>query len=264
MEAENEMIEDVINYEAVPVTGPAPTFKWRMSMTIGKIASALATAQGKFDPILKENDNPAYRGSKYADLSSIIAGTQKHLADVGIAVIQMPHAEFGSDDTKMLTLTTMLAHSSGEWIMCDLEMPAMMRERFDAQSVGSGITYARRYALQSMLGVAAEVDDDGNKASGVGTREQAQAVGAQKAADKQAETPAPTLEIVPWKLDTLILRGLAVGVLRSMMTPAQHTQVNMKWDKEARAWEVRAADGNLVASIAEKFKIPVKWIESNA
>jgi hypothetical protein len=154
------------------------TMKWSMSASIGKLVEALSKAQLRFDPVLKDNDNPAFR-SKYADLATVIESTRKHLASEGVSVIQMPHAEFGEGDAKILTLTTMLAHSSGEWISTDLSLPAMMRERFDAQSVGSAITYARRYALAAMTCVAQE-DDDGNKAAGVGTKEAAQNVATKK------------------------------------------------------------------------------------
>lgn len=160
--------------------------KWSKSESIAKLVEALAKAQLKFDPVLKDSDNPAYR-SKYADLQSVISATQTHLASEGLTVIQMPQASFGVDEAKMLTVTTLLAHCSGEWIASDLTLPAMMRERFDAQSVGSAVTYARRYALQAVLGVAAELDDDGNKASGVGTKEAAQEVAKKKIAESKVK-----------------------------------------------------------------------------
>ena len=87
-------------------------------------------------------------------------------------MMQMTRSEFGEEDAKMLTITTMLAHSSGEWIATDLTLPAMMRDRFDAQSVGSAITYGSAWtSLQAILGVAADDDDDANRAAGIGTKE---------------------------------------------------------------------------------------------
>jgi hypothetical protein len=166
----------------VPTAGPletAPIASIRHSNTMGKLAGALAKAQLEFKAVLKQNDNPAFR-SKYADLATVIEATQQALALQEVVVIQSPTTR-GKD----LTLTTLLLHSSGEWIASDLTMPATMRERFDAQSVGSAISYARRYSLQAVLGVAGE-DDDGNEASGQGSQKAADAVAKQKIADFEA------------------------------------------------------------------------------
>jgi hypothetical protein len=133
------------------------------SESIGKLVVALAQAQLRFDPVLKDTKNPYYN-SKYADLSNVIVATQTPLAENGLVVIQTPLRK--DQDAGVLTL---LAHSSGEWISSELMLPAVSagkdgKARFDAQSVGSAITYARRYTYQGIIGVAAE-DDDGNAAA---------------------------------------------------------------------------------------------------
>lgn len=195
-----------------------PQINWSMSPTIGKLADSLAKAQGKFETVKKDTKNGAYAGSKYAELASIIDATKKHLSDEGIAVIQMPRSEFGESEAKMLHLTTMLAHNSGEWISCDLSMPAIMRDRFDAQSVGSAVTYARRYSLQSMLGIAAEADDDGNAAVGKGTVEAAQSVAIEKLrAHVRTNGGSELVTITPYKDGFLALSGNSLPVIRSEM-----------------------------------------------
>src|SRR5690606_11085019 len=78
------------------------------------------------------------------------------LSKHGTAVLQPPCAQGPT-----VTVTTWLAHKSGEWIQSDLTMTAAQNT---PQGIGSCITYARRYALQSMVGIAPE-DDDGNAAS---------------------------------------------------------------------------------------------------
>ncbi len=156
---------------------PVVQNKMHHSPTMGFIAKSLSNAQLNFHAVLKANENPAFR-SKYADLATVIGATQEALAKEGLVVIQSPTTK-GKD----LTLTTMLLHSSGEWLSSELTMPATMRERFDAQSVGSAITYARRYALQAMIGVAGE-DDDGNAATDVGSKEAQLKVATKKLADK--------------------------------------------------------------------------------
>jgi hypothetical protein len=145
------------------------------SEAINELVSALAKAQGAFKPILKDADNPAFR-SKYADLSTIIEATRPALNANGLVIIQGVQCEL---DTQATKIETLLAHTSGQWISDELHLPATMRDRFDAQAVGSSQTYGRRYAMQAMLGVAA-FDDDGNAAAGVGSKEAAQAVGQTK------------------------------------------------------------------------------------
>lgn len=155
------------------------------SPSIGLLIEALAAASLKFEPAFKEGKNPTYQNSRYAPLEILIAATRDALSAHGLALIQMP-----SLNGKNVEVTTLLAHQSGEWISSKLALPGTMRERFDAQSCGSGITYARRYALQSILNIAGEVDDDGNAAVGAGTKEAAQAVAKAKIADYKEKAPA--------------------------------------------------------------------------
>ena len=123
------------------------------SAEIDKLAEALAKAQGDMESAKKDSANPFFK-SKYADLAAVVEAIKKPFADNGLSYVQMP--DF--DDTGAVIITTRLMHSSGQWI----EGPIRMRPvKDDPQGIGSTITYARRYALQSMAGVPAE-DDDGN------------------------------------------------------------------------------------------------------
>lgn len=132
-------------------------FGFKTSITIGKIALSLAKAQAQFAKVTKDTQNPFYK-SRYADLATVIDATRKPLSDNGIAVIQSPQLDHVN---RLIVVTTMLVHSSGEWIAGDLALP--FGSKYDPQGAGSGITYARRYARQAFLDVAAE-DDDGNAA----------------------------------------------------------------------------------------------------
>lgn len=133
----------------------------RRSEMIGQIADALAKAQAKIKAAAKDANNPHFKAA-YADLASVRAACNEQLAGHGIAVIQTPEA-----DGARVTVTTLLAHSSGEWIEGALTLTAR-----DAtpQSVGSAITYGRRYGLASMVGVAPD-DDDGEAAQPAGKRQ---------------------------------------------------------------------------------------------
>ena len=152
----------------------------RTSTETAQLDEAFARAQGKFEAAAKDSENPVYK-SKYADISSVIAATLEYLNAEGIGVRQHPSLEYkqvGDGWLAFMTVTTRLAYK-GQWEESDISLPAIQRERFDAQSCGTGITYACRYALQGIFCVRRE-DDDANAASGIGSREAGKAVGERK------------------------------------------------------------------------------------
>ena len=130
------------------------------SETIGKLAEALAKAQAVIENAKKESDNPFFK-SKYADLSSIWEACRKPLTDNGLSIVQSP--VFLTEHPDMVGLDTRLCHSSGEWLEGRIVMKPV---KSDPQSYGSCLTYLRRYSLQSFISICAEVDDDGNAATG--------------------------------------------------------------------------------------------------
>ena len=119
------------------------------------IAAALAAAQMEMGKALKQTTNPHFR-SKYADLSSVVDACLEALNKHGISVIQpMTQNDFGR------CVTTMFLHASGE----KLENPVpLILGKEDMQGLGSAYTYARRYGLMGLAGIAPE-DDDGNAAA---------------------------------------------------------------------------------------------------
>lgn len=126
----------------------------KMSDTIAQLAEALSKAQGQIDDATKTGINPHFR-SKYADLAAVRSVIREPLAVNDIAIIQLPRSLDGEVEVE-----TMLLHKSGEFISETLRLPV---GKWDAHGIGSGITYARRYGLMSILGIAAD-DDDGNAA----------------------------------------------------------------------------------------------------
>jgi hypothetical protein len=127
----------------------------KISATHKGVFSALAAAQLQMGPALKDSSNPAFK-SKYADLSSVMAACLPALNSNGIAVFQPT----GEDEAGRF-VRTILAHESGETIDC--RVPLIVSKN-DMQGYGSAVTYARRYGLMSMAGIAPE-DDDGNAAA---------------------------------------------------------------------------------------------------
>ena len=128
------------------------------SEQIGKLIEALSKAQGEITGALKDSKNPFYKSS-YADLASCWDACRAQLSKHGLAVVQT--TEPNQDG---VTVVTTLAHSSGEWIRGTLPMKPVKN---DPQGIGSCITYARRYALAAIVGLA-QIDDDANAASGKG------------------------------------------------------------------------------------------------
>jgi len=123
------------------------------SESIKEIATALCKFQGEVGKIKKGETNPFFK-SKYASLADILDVIRQPLAENGLSFVQLPEAEH--------QLTTLLMHTSGEWIRSTYSMtPA----KNDPQGLGSVITYQRRYALGAVLGLNIDEDDDGNAAS---------------------------------------------------------------------------------------------------
>lgn len=153
----------------------------KTSESITNIAKALAQFQGEVTNPKYTADNPFYK-SKYTPLQDVISHIRPALAKSGLSVLQSPYSE----DGESITVTTLLMHSSGEWIESD---PLTMRaEKITAQGAGSIITYARRYALSAILGIASEDDDDGNIGEGSKRQQEEQQKGKQP--KKQEKTPA--------------------------------------------------------------------------
>jgi len=124
---------------------------------IDKIAVALTKAQVEMEKAVKTSTNESF-GSKYADLTACLKVVMPALTGNGIAVSQSPGTPMES--SRGVVIDTLLMHSSGQWLQGSFFMPCLS---FDPHSVGSAITYAKRYALAAMVGLATE-DDDANSA----------------------------------------------------------------------------------------------------
>ena len=127
------------------------------SESITELAKALSNFQGKMTAVKKDAINPFYK-SKYATLDTIWEAIRKPLSENGLSVAQTMNL---TPDSKSVLETT-LYHTSGEWISgTQLVNPV----KDDPQSLGSAISYARRYSLSAILGIVADEDGDGNVAT---------------------------------------------------------------------------------------------------
>lgn len=126
------------------------------SESINELAKALASAQAEIGTASKDRENPHFR-SRYATLASVQDACRSALSRHGLSVVQLPGGE-----GQRVEMTTVLMHSSGQWISCS---GTFIATKGDPQGIGSAITYARRYQLAAIVGVAPDDDDDGNAAS---------------------------------------------------------------------------------------------------
>ena len=130
----------------------------RHSPEVDKILPAMLLAQKGIQHAVKDAENPHFRSS-YASLNAVIDATKPHYNEHSIVIIQGAAASGPS-----VTVTTMLAHESGQWFENDIAMEA---KDGSPQAIGSCMTYGRRYGLGAMASLGAE-DDDGNAAQGKG------------------------------------------------------------------------------------------------
>jgi len=122
----------------------------KSSELINELASALCNAQGQMGGAVKDSSNPFFKSS-YADLTSVIKAIKQPFADNGLSYTQFPVSnEHG------VGVSTRLMHISGQWLEMEYTLPTVKK---DPQASGSAITYARRYALQSIAGIPTADDD---------------------------------------------------------------------------------------------------------
>lgn len=121
-----------------------------------QIIAALLKAQKEMGNAIKDANNPFFK-SKYADLNSVREASMPLLNANGIVVLQPMVTVDGNEYVK-----TIFLHESGEFIESFTKI--LCKSSNDPQAYGSGVTYARRYGLQSLISIGAD-DDDGTQAS---------------------------------------------------------------------------------------------------
>ena len=120
-----------------------------------ELAKAMLKVQANLQPALKDKDNP-FTHSRYATLNSVMEACRAALLANGIWMTQHP-VPLNGGEANCLGLVTKLVHAeTGQWQASLLVMPL---PKTDPQGYGSAITYARRYALSSLIGIVAEDDD---------------------------------------------------------------------------------------------------------
>jgi len=128
------------------------------STALNEIFTALAKAQGEMESASLTSINPFFK-SKYAALPEIIKSSRPALVKHGLSVIQ----RMATNDKGELELHSILGHTSGQWISSVMRINP---QKPDVQSLGSYITYLKRYMYVALVGVivADDLDDDGESA----------------------------------------------------------------------------------------------------
>lgn len=161
---EDVVVEVPTSMVPIPTSTPAPG--------IDKLAAALAKAQGMMKhakksatAVVKDSSGKFLYEYHYATLSDVWMACRDPLAKNGICVIQLPNP-ISVDDRAYVEVKTILAHSSGQQIQNTMRLPARAgKNGVGPQEFSSAISYAKRYALTSMVGIPSD-DDDGVRASG--------------------------------------------------------------------------------------------------
>lgn len=144
-----------------------PEIRFTFSAEIDKLAPALVKFQKAVKPVLKgsrakvEKEGRLLYSYAYANFADVQEATREPLADADLAVIQPPVGSSADG----ITIVTIVLHSSGQWMRGDLTAKPLDQK---PQTIGSLITYNRRYSYSGCLGIVTEEDDDGAAAQGKG------------------------------------------------------------------------------------------------
>ncbi len=120
------------------------------SENVNELATALSKAQAQMTGVTKDATNPFFK-SRYSTLDACWDAIRKPLTENGLSIVQT-----SDPDPDMVTIETILLHSSGQWIS------GVMKGRpvkTDPQGIGSATTYFRRYGLMAITGLSPEDDD---------------------------------------------------------------------------------------------------------
>jgi len=207
-------------------------------MTTGSAIADLIAAQGACDPVLKDATNPHFR-SKYASLSSCVDACKEAFHRHNFALLQSNgHDEYGQ------FVKTELLHTTGaSW--CSVVYLVLSKQ--DMQGLGSAITYARRYGLLGMVGLAPE-DDDGN--ASVAPPKPAPKPAAQ-APQKPAQTHSapPLMDLDKWQV-------WVVDQKRALDYCSEKYQLK-KWGSDTKQMreELQEFDRELMANLKDHFNM---------
>ncbi len=173
------------------------------SENIDKLATALSVAQGQISAAVMDKNNPFFR-SKYSSLNAFWDACRKPLSENGLSLSQCTSVE-----GENLIMTTLLLHSSGQWLKSFFPV---CNTKSTIQQTGSCLSYARRYSLAAIVGLSCDEDDDGNAGNNA----------APVAQKKQQEPPLAKVECISDdQVNHLLslLQACAPGFVKDVFNP---------------------------------------------
>lgn len=187
----NEKIE---NFEVKEKPSRIPKSE---SDELNKLFEALSKAQLDMEIAKTDSINPYFK-SRYADLASVVKASRPFLSKNGLCVIQRTVT---SEEGKVI-LYTRLCHASGQWIESNM---AVNPPKADIQSLGSYLTYLRRYMYSALTGVVASDEDDDGEITMKDSREKSTSYNAPLKVNKaQVQIIANELSSAPEILESLL------------------------------------------------------------
>jgi hypothetical protein len=195
---------------------------------------ALVSAIGELQNVAKTASNPYFK-SKYAPLDAIVDATRPVLLKHGLAISQTPLYMEGSAGVE-----TTILHTAGHSTTTTLLLPLKDQS---PQGVGGAITYARRYALAAVLGLATEEDDDGNVSSGL--------------SKKTAEEARPAVARAMDKNPVVRPAGNVTATWRGIL-PTQAKVAAQSKDGAAKKWTLYSVEFNDNGKVIEAMTFDEK------
>lgn len=173
----------------------------RTSETIINLSKALVETQKELKQPLKDAKNPFFK-SEYVPLENVAEAITESATKHGLAFSQYAT----TTETGNVSVGTIVFHESGEFI----EFPPLILkpENTKPQSIGSAITYAKRYSLSAVFGITSDKDDDGNKTNGNDEPQKQQ----QKRNQKQAQNDEPDVHAI---VEKYVQQLAVLGVKRA-------------------------------------------------
>lgn len=201
------------------------------SLAIDELVTALVNARQAFGVFGKAHTAKvaSQKGSyeyKYGDLADLFAATTPALSQHGLTISQWPVMDDGH-----FQLVTLLLHKSGQWMRG--HYPLALYER--PQEQGSALTYAKRYCAASVLGIAAEVDDDG--------------AAAQKGAPSPVAPPKTPAGFEEWRDDIAAVAEEGTAALQKAWTASKPEYRSHLTTTNPAAWDAlkKLAAGKVAA-----------------
>ncbi len=126
------------------------------SQELKDLFTALSKAQAEMETAELSSENPFFK-TRYADLAAIVKASRPALTKHGLSIIQ----QIITHEDGQTMLHTMLCHTTGQWVESRVRI---VPPKNDVQSIGSYITYLRRYSIAAICGIVSSDDDDGQMA----------------------------------------------------------------------------------------------------